>query len=143
MAHQTFLSDKSARPNGLMSNVGSFGSDLASLVTLQTQLATADLRESLRRAAPAIGGLAVLCLLLIAGMTTLVAGIALWIADTYQLRPAAALMLVGLGGLVVAALGAWLCARTFSRSFSTFRRSTEELERNLAWVKTILTQSGR
>jgi hypothetical protein len=126
-----------------MSNVESFGSDLASLATLQAQLATADLRESLRRAAPAIGGLAVLCLLLFAGMTALVAGVALWIADAYQLRPAAALMLVGFGSLVVAVLGAWLCVRAFGRSLSTFRRSSEELERNLAWVKTILTQSGR
>jgi hypothetical protein len=143
MAHQTLLNDKSDRPNGLMGNVSSFGNDLASLATLQTKLAAADMRESLLKAAPAIGGLAVLGLLSVAGMTALVAGLALWMAEALQLRPAVALILVGLGSLVVAALGAWLCARTFGSSFSTFRRSSEEFDRNLAWIKTTLTQSGR
>jgi hypothetical protein len=126
-----------------MGNVSSFGNDLASLATLQTKLAAADMRESLLKAAPAIGGLAVLGLLSVAGMTVLVAGFALWLAEALQLRPAVALMLVGLVSLVVATLGAWLCARTFSGSFSTFRRSSEEFDRNLAWIKTTLTQSGR
>jgi hypothetical protein len=143
MAHQTLLNDKTDRPNGLMGNVSSFSNDLASLATLQTKLAAADLRESLLKAAPAIGGLAVLGLLSIAGMTALVVSLALWLAEAMQLRPAVAFMLVGLGSLVVAALGGWLCARTFGSSFSTFRRSSEEFDRNLAWIKTTLTQSGR
>ncbi len=143
MAHQTLLNDKAARPNGLMGNVSSFGNDLASLATLQTKLAAADMRESLLKAAPAIGGLAFLGLLSIAGMTALVAGFALWLAEVMQLRPAVALILVGLGSLAAAALGAWLCVRTLGSSFSTFRRSSEEFDRNLAWIKTTLTQSGR
>lgn len=126
-----------------MGNVSSFGNDLATLATLQTKLAAADMRESLLKAAPAIGGLAVLGLISVAGMTALVAGLALWLAEALQLRPAVALMFVGLGSLVIAALGAWLCTRTFGSSFSTFRRSSEEFERNLAWIKTTLTQSGR
>jgi hypothetical protein len=48
-----------------------------------------------------------------------------------------------LGSLVLAALGGWICARWLAKSFSTFRRSSEELERNVAWIKTTLTQSGR
>jgi O-antigen ligase len=143
MAHQTLLNDKTARPNGLMGNVSSFGNDLASLATLQGKLAAADLRESLLKAAPALCGLAVLGSLSVAGMTALVAGLALWLAETLQLRLVVVLMLVGLGSLVVAAFGAWLCARTLSGSFSTFRRSFEEFDRNLAWIKTTLTQSGR
>lgn len=143
MAHQTVLNDKAARPNGLMGNVSSFGNDLATLATLQAKLAAADMRESLLKAAPTIGGMAVLILLSIAGMTALVAGFALWLAEALQLRPAVALILVGLGSLVVAALGAWLCARTLGGSFSAFRRSSEEFDRNLAWIKTTLTQSGR
>jgi hypothetical protein len=145
MAHQTILNDgnRRAKSNGLMDNVSSFGSDVASLAALQSKLAAADMRESLHKAAPAIGGLAVLALLLVAGMTVLVAGLALWLAEAQQLRPAVALVGVGLGSLVVAALGAWLCARRLGSSFTSFRRSSEELERNLAWIKTTLTQSGR
>jgi len=126
-----------------MSNVSSLGSDLASLATLQTKLAAADLRESLLKALPAIVGLVIVVLLLVAGMTAVVAGLALWIAEAFQLKPAVALMLVGGGGLVVAAIVGWLAARVLIRSFTTFRRSSEEFDRNIAWVKTILTQSGR
>lgn len=146
MAHQTVLNDDAAvksRPNGLMSNVGSFGNDLTSLATLQTKLAAADMRESLRKAAPAIGGLVVLSLLVIAGMTAIVAGFALWLAEAFQLRLGVALMLTGLGCLVLGALFSWLCVRFLGSSFTAFRRSAEELERNIAWVKTTLTRSGR
>ncbi len=145
MAHQTILNDNNrrAKSNGLMDNVSSFGNDVASLAALQSKLAAADMRESLHKAAPAIGGLMVLVLLLVAGMTVLVGGIGLWLAEAQQLRPAVALVVVGLGSLVLAALGAWLCTRWLATSFSTFRRSSEELERNVAWIKTTLTQSGR
>lgn len=145
MAHQTIVTDRSrrAKSNGLMDDVSSFGNDVATLAALQSKLAAADMRESLHKAAPAIGGLVVLVLLLVAGMTVLVAGLALWLAEAQQLRPAFALIAMGLGSLVVAALGGWFCARWLGSSFSTFRRSFEELERNVAWIKTTLTQSGR
>ena len=106
MAHQTVLNDThnptaKSRPNGLMSNVGSFGNDLASLATLQTKLAAADMRESLQKAAPAIGGLVVLSLLAIAGMTAIIAGFAMWLAEALNLRLGVALMLTGLGCVVL------------------------------------------
>jgi Putative Actinobacterial Holin-X, holin superfamily III len=143
MAHQTLMNGKNGRSNGLMENVGSFGNDLTSLATLQAKLAAADFRESLQKAAPAIGGLTVLGLLAIAGMTAIVAGFSLWLAEVMQVRPAVALLIVGLGCLGVAAIGCWFCARAVGSSFSTFRRSSEEFDRNLAWIKTTLTQSGR
>jgi formate hydrogenlyase subunit 3/multisubunit Na+/H+ antiporter MnhD subunit len=143
MAHQTFLTGRSSRSNGLIDNVSSFSNDLATLATLQTKLAAADLREGLQKAAPAVGVLAAVGLLSVAGVTALVIGLAFWLAESFQLRTGSALALVGLGSLVVAALGAWLGARALASSFATFRRSSEELERNLAWIKTTLTQSGR
>jgi formate hydrogenlyase subunit 3/multisubunit Na+/H+ antiporter MnhD subunit len=143
MAHQAFLNDRAGRSNGLIDNVSSFSNDLATLATLQTKLAAADLREGLQKAAPAVGVLAAVGLLSVAGVTALVIGLAFWLAESFQLRTGSALALVGLGSLVVAALGAWLGARALASSFATFRRSSEELERNLAWIKTTLTQSGR
>ena len=132
-----------AKSNGLIDNVSSFGSDVAALASLQTKLAAADMRESLHKAAPAIAGLVILALVSVAGMTVFLGGLALWLAEAQQLRPAVALVVVGLVGLIVAALGAWFCTRLLGTSFSTFRRSFEELERNVAWIKTTLTQSGR
>ncbi len=152
MAHQAFVTNPRgaaapSRPNGngggLIENVSSFGNDVASLAALQGQLAAADAKESFRRAIPSIAGLVVAILLAIAGVVVLVAGLALWIAEEAQIKPAAALMLTGLGALVVVALLATVSAKFLKSSFSTFRRSSEEFERNLAWVKTTLSYSGR
>lgn len=131
------------RSNGLMENVGSFGSDLAALASLQSKLAAADAKESLAKAAPALGGLAVAVLLAFAGAFAIVGGLALWIAERFDLRPWAALMLTGLGSLVLVAILAAVCVKLLGSSFTTFRRSSEEFERNLAWIKTTLTRSGR
>lgn len=143
MAYQAFLNDRASQSNGLIDNVSSFGNDLATLATLQAKLASADLREGLQRAAPAVGVLAAVGLISAAGVTALVLALASWLAESFQFRTSSALAIVGLGSLVVAALGGWLGARALASSFTTFRRSSEELERNLAWIKTTLTQSGR
>lgn len=138
MAHQAFLND---RPNGLIDNVSSFGNDLAALAALQAKLATIDLREGLQKAAPAVGVLIVAALLSAAGVTVLVFGLALWLAESFQIRPASAFGVVGLGSLAAASIGAWIGARALASSLSTFRRSSEEFERNLAWIKSTLKQN--
>lgn len=132
-----------ANSNGPMGSVESFGGDLASLASLQARLAAADARESLLKALPAVIGLGAMALLLIAGMGAIVAGLAAWLAEALQLRLGVALMLVGLGCLILGALFSLLCLRFLGSSFTAFRRSSEELERNVAWVKTTLTRGGR
>lgn len=149
MAYQEVVND--ARPTngrsngggGLIEDVGTFSSDLANLASLQGQLVAADARETLSRAIPAIVGLVVAVLLAIAGTGVLLAGLALWVAQSAAMQPAQALMLTGLGALVVVALIGAISARFLGSSFTTFRRSSEEFERNLAWIKTTLTYSGR
>lgn len=131
------------RSNGLMENVSSFGSDVATLASLQSQLVAADARESLTRGAPAIAGLVLAILLAFAGVIAIVGGLALWIAERFAMQPSIALMLTGLGTLVVVALVGVISVRLLGSSVTTFRRSAEELERNIAWVKTTLTHSGR
>lgn len=143
MAYQAFLNDRATRPNALIEDVNSFGNDLAALATLQTKLAAADFREGLKTARPAVGVLAVMILLAIAGATAIVIGLAFWLAESFQFRTASALALVGLGCLVVASLGAWFAVRALASSFTAFQRSAEEFTRNLAWIKTTLTQSAR
>lgn len=151
MAHQAFLNDGvraatngSGRPSGgLMENVSSFGNDVATLASLQSKLVAADARASLARAAPALGGLALAILLAFSGAIAIVGGLALWIAERFEMKTSVALMLTGLGALVLVALIGVVCVRLLGSSFTAFRRSAEELERNIAWVKTTLTHSGR
>ncbi|OJW21008.1 MAG: hypothetical protein BGO49_30115 [Planctomycetales bacterium 71-10] len=126
-----------------MEDVSSFGNDVATLASLQSKLAAADAKASLARAAPALGGLALAILLAFSGAIAIVWGLALWIAERFEMKTSAALMLTGLGALVLVALIGVVCVRLLGSSFTTFRRSAEELERNIAWIKTTLTHSGR
>lgn len=150
MAHQAVLNNgvgasatSQNRATGLMDNVSSFGSDLASLASLQGKLAAADAKESLQKAAPAIVGLVLATLLAFAGVVVILGGVGLWIAEAFAMKTHAALIFTGLGALVLVAILAAVCARLLGSSFTSFRRSSEEFERNLAWVKTTLTHSGR
>lgn len=150
MAHQAFLNHgfraaaaRGRSPDGLMENVSSFGGDIATLASLQSQLAAADARAGLARATPAVAGLVVAALLAVAGAVAIVGGLALWIAEAFAIKTSVALMLTGLGALVVVALVGVVSVRLLISSATTFRRSLEELQRNIAWIKTTLTYSGR
>lgn len=150
MAHQAFLNPgvraaaTAARaPDGLMDDVGSFGGDLAALAALQSRLAAADARESLARAAPAVAGLFLAVLLCVAAAVAAAAGLALWLAERYAVALPTSLMLVSLGAMVLAAILGFVSARILGSSVIPFRRSAEELGRNVAWVKTTLAHSGR
>ena len=54
-----------------------------------------------------------------------------------------AYLIVAAVAMVLGALLALLLWGAFSRSFASFNRSREELARNVAWIKTVLTYSGR
>ncbi len=131
------------RPNGVIEGVGEFGSDLTTLAVLQARLAKCDLREGLRQTAPLLATLAILALLVLAGIIALVLGVAFWIAATFGIGTGVSMVIVGLACAVISGVIAMICIRFLITGPPIFQRSIEEFERNLAWVKTTLTQSGR
>lgn len=136
--------DVQDRPqNGVLDGVSSFGNDLTTLATLQIKLASCDLRDSAQVAIPIAVGLAICGFIIMGCVVIALAGFALWLASVWQIPIGPCMMGVALGGLIIAGIAGALLARSFSKSFSYFRRSREELERNLAWIKTALTHSGR
>ena len=147
MAHQEMrngpVASRDRQNNGVIEGVSSFGTDLATLAVLQMHLAACDLRDSAKAATPIIAGLTVFWI--IAGASTAVglAGMALWLATIVNIQAGIVMMVVALIGLVISGVAAALLARSLTRSFTYFRRSQEELERNLAWIKTTLIHSGR
>ena len=147
MAHQAVRNGPAAsrdrQNNGVIEGVSSFGTDLAMLAVLQLRLAACDLRECAKAATPIVAGLTVFWIIAGASAAVGLAGMALWLATILNIQAGIVMMLVALIGLVISAVAATLLARSLSRSFSYFRRSQEELERNLAWVKTTLVHSGR
>ena len=147
MAHQAVrngpVASRDRQNNGVIEGVSSFGIDLATLAVLQLRLAACDLRECAKAATPIVAGLIVFWIIAGASAAVGLAGMALWLATILNIQAGIVMMLVALIGLVISAVGATLLARSLSRSLSYFRRSQEELERNLAWVKTTLIHSGR
>ena len=143
MARQATLNTGPIRSiNGMVDGIGDLGSNVLTLTTLQAQLASQDLREATRRAQPAIAGIAGAMVISLASVGVGLAGLGYVIASRWDLSVGQSLLLVALGGLLVSGLVVVLAARRFSHSFESFRRSREELERNIAWLRTVLTQSG-
>ncbi|WP_165223162.1 phage holin family protein [Aquisphaera insulae] len=129
--------------NGVFEGVSSFGNDLATLAGLQVKLVACDLRDSTKSAAPLVAGLVALGTIAGASAVVGLTGFSLWLATVLEAPPGVVMMAVALGGLVIASLGAFFIARSLGSCFAYFRRSQEELERNIAWIKTTLVHSGR
>lgn len=144
MARKTTLNGSApVRPDSMLEGVSSFGHNLATLASLQARLAACDLHDSLALAAPAIAVLIVAALLVMGSVGIGLFGVALWCGSILGLSLIQALLLTSLAVLLVSGLGAFWAARRISSSFKTFRRSGEELQRNLSWIQTVLAHSGR
>jgi hypothetical protein len=52
-------------------------------------------------------------------------------------------LIVGLVALLLASLACLFGARGSVQSLDSFRRTREELTRNLSWIRTVLVYSGR
>jgi len=144
MAGQATLNDNTGSPvNEVLGGIGGLGNNVVTLATLQARLAAADLRESVTRGLMAWIALGAGLLLAIGSTTVGLMGIAWWLATSWAVAFSLALVLVAAGGIVTSAVLAVLAAFRLRSSFLTFRRSREELERNVAWLGTVFSQSGR
>jgi len=70
-------------------------------------------------------------------------GVAELLVSAFTIPERWALLLVGVVALAAAVALVAIAGAQFSRSFESFRRSREELIRNLSWIKTVITYSGR
>jgi len=78
-----------------------------------------------------------------AGVVLGLAGLSWWLAAVLQVQVGIIMMFTGLVALIIASVAAALLSRRLGKCFTYFRRSQEELDRNLAWIKTTLVHSGR
>jgi hypothetical protein len=144
MARQaTLKTDPGASFDGMLNEIGDVGSDVVTLTTLQARLAVEDFRESARRAQPALIAAAVLIPLGFASGILGLFGLAYWMAADLGMPLSRSLLLVAAGGILLSSFMAALVIRRLRASFVSFRRSREELERNIAWLRTVLMHSGR
>lgn len=130
-------------PGGVFDSVSALGNDLTNLATLQLRLAGCDARETIKRLAPSLVLGVVGLILLPSSLVIALIGAAYWVAATSNWTLPQALLLVGGVGAVIAAIAIVLALRLGRGSLVSFRRSSEELQHNIAWMRTVLKYSGR
>lgn len=144
MASQATLNiDQRSSVNGMLNGIGDLGNNVVTLATLQARLAAEDFSDSASRARPALIAAAVLIPLGFASVTAGLFGLASWMASDLGVPLGRALLEVAAGGIVVSSILAVLVIQRLLSSLTSFRRSREELERNIAWLRTVLVHSGR
>jgi len=125
----------SAPPNGVAKGMGELTHDIVSLAELQFELFRIDCREGLKRM------LIPVALLLFAGIVAVgtvpvaLIFIAEFLEQAAGLSRAAAYSIAAMSGFIVAAatgVGGWSYMRGAVR---VFERSSEELTRNMTWIK--------
>ena len=143
MAHQTTLTNgrRHAAPEGVVTSIAGFGGDMATLAELQGKLALVDLKESVERARAPFALTSVAGVLALSALPAVMIGIGFLLADLFKISQGwgliiAGAVVAGAGGVTAAVAGSRL-----SKSFESFRRSKEEFNRNLLWIRTVIAQS--
>jgi hypothetical protein len=158
MADQASVSAGAARPgpgssgpslsNGtperqVIGGIAGFGTDVATLAELQAQLALIDLKQWVAQVRLHVVLMASGLVVALGAVPVVLLGVAALVASAWNLSDAWAMVLTGGVVLTVTLLLVATAALKIGSSFSCFRRSREELTRNLAWIKTVLLYSGR
>ena len=153
MAHQASLRPgiASARgpeaspgqPEGIIGNLAEFGEDVFTLAELQGKLAARDLNDCIGRAIlPLIFG-SVAAVVALGTVPVALLGAADVVAQNWEIGVGKARLVTAAVAVAVAGLALAVSLRRFGSSLQVFRRSGEELTRNLAWARTVLVHSGR
>jgi len=127
----------------VVGGITGFGSDIATLAELQAQLAVSDLKESLQKALLPLALFVVGMICVIGALPVALLGVASLVAVALKISSAWAMLLTAGVVLAVALVLVAVSTSKIGPSFSSFRRSREELARNLAWIRTVLLYSGR
>jgi Putative Actinobacterial Holin-X, holin superfamily III len=136
-------SNNHASPLSVVGNLADFGNDIATLAELQAKLTLLDAKDAVAKATTSLVVLGVSLAVALASLPVILIGLADLIAASTQLSSGAAQLMVGLVALVLAGVAGFFGWKGSTGSLTTFRRSSEELTRNLSWIRTVLAYSGR
>jgi hypothetical protein len=128
---------------GVFGNLADFAGDVATLAELQAKLASHDLKETISRATIPVGAIMVGGVLALGTIPVLLIGVGELLGPLLGLSHGGSMLAVAILALVLATAMLLFAMPALKRSFASFQRSREELVRNIAWIKTVLTYSGR
>lgn len=112
--------------------------DMLELAELQAQLAKADTGAAIRRAIRPLAFLLLGSCGAIACFPVLVLGIASCVDAMTILNSWQSQLVVAGVGVLLASLTVWIAARRFLTSLRPFRRSADELAKNLEWIRSVI-----
>lgn len=136
-------SGMSATTESVGGSLQDFVGDLAELGELQFKLMRRDAQAGLKQAGPSLMAVGVGLCVILSGVFVAITGLAEALAALGSLSRPAAFLTVGFGAVIVGSLASWFLLGRIAAAGENFRRSTEELVRNVAWVRMVLTESGR
>jgi len=127
----------------VVGGIAEFGNDIATLVELQAKLTMLDLKDCLAKVLVPSALIVVGLASILGAMPVVLLGAADLLAAALKIRDGWAMLLTGAFAVIVATVVVFISARKIGPSLSSFQRSREELNRNLAWIRTVLVHSGR
>ena len=136
-------SNVSASPLTVVGNIADFGNDIATLAELQAKLTLLDAKDAATKATTPLIVLGVGAALALGSLPVILIGLAGVIAQVFQVPAGSSQLIVGLTALAIAGGAGFVGWKGSTGSLSSFRRSSEELTRNLSWIRTVLIFSGR
>ena len=130
--------------DGVIGNIAGFASDVSTLAELQTKLAVADMKVAASRAFIPATMVITGILLLMAALPIALIGASELVADALTLthRGHAYLFVAGVTFMLTLLL-VLIGFPRLKTSLNAMAQTREELSRNLAWIKTVLANSGR
>jgi uncharacterized membrane protein YqjE len=128
---------------GMVGSIAEFGNDVVSLAELQLKLAAQDFKEVSAKALLPLSLVAVGLVLLLGSVPVAIGGLALLVAQVLSISIGWALVLTAVVLMILTGALVVFAGRRLVASFVGFRRSREELIRNINWIRTVLLYSGR
>jgi hypothetical protein len=136
-------SQQNGSSDSVVGSIAGLGNDIATLVELQWKLFAADFNELVARARLSAVLLAAGVVLALGSVPVLVGGVGLLLASALNISSGLGLLLSALAAVILAGVAVALAVGGLRHSLDALRRSREELQRNIAWIRTVLVQSGR
>jgi len=128
---------------GVVGSLAEFSNDVVSLAELQLALAAHDFKEATAKARLPLALFVVGLVVFLGSVPVAVGGLALLVAQVFSISIGPALLLTALVVMILTGAIAAFAGRRVVASLDSFRRSREELIRNINWIRTVLLYSGR